>query len=245
MRREHFDAVVELAREHDLVLFGDEVYRELEHDPADRLPAVMRGLRARRLARQHLQELRPARACGSAGSPPATRRCARRCADLKDYTTICASAPSELLTALALRHRDVLLDRNLAIVERNLPLLDDVLRAARRRARLGAPDRRPDRVPARDRARRRRPVVRAARRGRRAAASPARSRPAAARPGRVRASEPPGRAGGARACAHGSRPRQRSDVNAAPPSSSRPTAAKPALTSRFSFLVPIREPSVL
>ena len=43
---------------------------------------------------------------------------------------------------------------------------------------------------------------------------------------------------------YGSRPRQRSEVNAAPPSSSRPAAAKPALTSRFSFLVPIREPSV-
>ena len=36
----------------------------------------------------------------------------------------CASAPSEFLTALALRHRQVLLDRNLAIVRRNLPLLD-------------------------------------------------------------------------------------------------------------------------
>jgi DNA-binding transcriptional MocR family regulator len=45
-------------------------------------------------------------------------------ATLKDYTTICASAPSEFLTALALRHRQVLVDRNLEIVRRNLPLLD-------------------------------------------------------------------------------------------------------------------------
>ncbi len=44
---------------------------------------------------------------------------------LKDYTTICSSAPSELLTAVALRHRHVLLQRNLAIVVRNLALLDD------------------------------------------------------------------------------------------------------------------------
>jgi hypothetical protein len=34
------------------------------------------------------------------------------------------SAPSEFLTALTLRNRRVLLDRNLAIVRRNLPLLD-------------------------------------------------------------------------------------------------------------------------
>ena len=31
----------------------------------------------------------------------------RRIVDLKHYTTICSSAPSELLSALALRHRDV------------------------------------------------------------------------------------------------------------------------------------------
>ena len=43
---------------------------------------------------------------------------------LKDYTTICSSAPSEFLTALALRNRQVLLDRNLAIVRRNLAVLD-------------------------------------------------------------------------------------------------------------------------
>jgi len=39
------------------------------------------------------------------------------------YTTICSSAPSEFLSALALRHRHVLTDRNLGIVRRNLSLL--------------------------------------------------------------------------------------------------------------------------
>jgi aspartate/methionine/tyrosine aminotransferase len=43
---------------------------------------------------------------------------------LKDYTTICASAPSELLSALALRHREVLAGRNHALVTANLELLD-------------------------------------------------------------------------------------------------------------------------
>ena len=48
----------------------------------------------------------------------------RRIVDLKHYTTICSSAPSELLSALALRHRHVLADRNRGIVLANLPLLD-------------------------------------------------------------------------------------------------------------------------
>jgi aspartate/methionine/tyrosine aminotransferase len=45
---------------------------------------------------------------------------------LKDYTTICASAPSELLVALALRNREILIARNLEIVGHNLPLLDEL-----------------------------------------------------------------------------------------------------------------------
>src|SRR2546429_9384854 len=48
----------------------------------------------------------------------------RRCLELKYYTTICTSAPSEFLSALALRHRQVLVERNREIVLRNLPLLD-------------------------------------------------------------------------------------------------------------------------
>ena len=47
-----------------------------------------------------------------------------RASELKDYTTICSSAPSELLTAVALRNRRVLIERNLGIVRDNLPLLD-------------------------------------------------------------------------------------------------------------------------
>ena len=43
---------------------------------------------------------------------------------LKDYTTICNSAPSEFLAEVALRHRDVILERNRTIMQRNLPLLD-------------------------------------------------------------------------------------------------------------------------
>jgi aspartate/methionine/tyrosine aminotransferase len=55
------------------------------------------------------------------------REALQRIVDLKHYTTICSSAPSELLSALALRHRQALADRNRAIVLANLPLLDGFL----------------------------------------------------------------------------------------------------------------------
>jgi aspartate/methionine/tyrosine aminotransferase len=121
-----FDRVVELARAHGLILFSDEVYRELEHDPADRLPAACeRYERAVSLGSISKTYGLPGLRIGWL----ATRDAALRQAliDLKHYTTICASAPSELLTALALRHRHVLVERSHAIVERNLPLLDGFL----------------------------------------------------------------------------------------------------------------------
>jgi aspartate/methionine/tyrosine aminotransferase len=123
MTRAVFEHVIGLARAHGLVVFSDEVYRELEHDPAARLPAAC-DVYQRAVSLGSISK--------SYGLPGlrigwiATRDAALREAIsvLKDYTTICASAPSEFLTALALRNRQVLLDRNLAIVRRNLPLLD-------------------------------------------------------------------------------------------------------------------------
>lgn len=47
-----------------------------------------------------------------------------KCTNYKMYTTICSSAPSEFLSALALRNRRILLSRNLELIRRNLPILD-------------------------------------------------------------------------------------------------------------------------
>src|SRR5258708_8555955 len=45
-------------------------------------------------------------------------------AGLKDYTTICNSAPSEFLAELALRHRAILAQRNIDIITQNLASAD-------------------------------------------------------------------------------------------------------------------------
>ena len=167
-------------------LFSDEVYRELEHDPADRLPAAC-DLYERALSLGSMSKTYGLPGLRLGWLACRDRDALQRIVDLKHYTTICSSAPSELLSALALRHRDVLADRNRGIVLANLPLLDafferhaDVLSWVRPTAGpIGFP--RLHGVGRRDR------VLRAAGRRRgRAAASRRRLRRAGARPCRLR-----------------------------------------------------------
>ncbi|MBA7693089.1 Capreomycidine synthase [subsurface metagenome] len=113
-----------IASENGIILFSDEVYRESEYSADDRLPgacdvnenAVSLGVMSKTY--------------GLAGLRigwVATRNQGvnKKMAGLKDYTTICNSAPSEFLAELALRHREKLIERNMGIIKGNLDILDD------------------------------------------------------------------------------------------------------------------------
>ena len=121
--RATFDRLVELAAESGVRLIVDEVYRFLEFDPADLLPAgadalatgVSIGVMSKSFALAGLR-------IGWVATRD--RTLLERLAAFKDYTTICSSAPSEVLALIALRARDRVLARNRAIIEANLPLLD-------------------------------------------------------------------------------------------------------------------------
>ena len=122
-----FQQVMALATSRNIIVFSDEVYRELEHDPTTRLPAACE-------VHEHAVSLGSmSKTYGLPGLRLgwlATRdaEIIQRCLEFKYYTTICSSAPSEFLTALALRHREVLVQRNMQIVLRNLRLLDAFIR---------------------------------------------------------------------------------------------------------------------
>jgi aspartate/methionine/tyrosine aminotransferase len=126
MPRAVLERVVELANERSIVLFTDEVYRGLEHDPADRLPAACdvydRAVSLNTVSKAYgLPGLR----IGWLASRD--RELLDRIRELKLYTTICSSAPSELLVALALRHADELVERSRRLVLQNLPLVEAFL----------------------------------------------------------------------------------------------------------------------
>jgi aspartate/methionine/tyrosine aminotransferase len=123
MNRDAYQRLVALAEERGIVLFSDEVYRWLEIDESQRLPAAV-GLGARAVSLGVMSK--SFALAGLRVGWLATRNTAllRRVAALKDYTTICSSAPSEVLALIALRARDAVLARSRGILARNLPLLD-------------------------------------------------------------------------------------------------------------------------
>jgi aspartate/methionine/tyrosine aminotransferase len=126
--RTTFDALVAIADEAGATLLVDEVYRDLEFDPADRLPAaaeasprgVSVGVMSKSFAMAGLR---------IGWLATRDRELLARCAAFKDYTTICSSAPSEILALIGLRARDVVLARSRGIVAANLERLDTFFEA--------------------------------------------------------------------------------------------------------------------
>lgn len=118
-----YEKMIELARKTGAYIFCDEVYRYLEIDTFKRFPAMadgyekgvslnvmtksfgLAGLRIGWLASKDTAFLQRANA-------------------YKMYTSICNSAPSEILALIALRAKDQILNRNREIVLTNLKHLD-------------------------------------------------------------------------------------------------------------------------
>ncbi len=124
MSRADYDALHKFAQENNLLLFSDEVYRESEYDPATRLPAgcdygdhaVSLGVTSKTYGLAGLR-------IGWIATK--NRKIYETMASLKDYTTICNSAPSEFLAEVAMRNRDKLAERNLGIIKSNLEIMDE------------------------------------------------------------------------------------------------------------------------
>ncbi|HEU4542233.1 MAG TPA: aminotransferase class I/II-fold pyridoxal phosphate-dependent enzyme [Jiangellaceae bacterium] len=116
-----FSALVDLCEDRGIRLLSDEVYRGTERDPAQTLP--------------HAADLSPtaislnvmSKAYGLPGLRIGWLACRdrallERLERRKQYTSICNSAPSELLASIALRTSDRLLARTRAIIASNVAL---------------------------------------------------------------------------------------------------------------------------
>jgi aspartate/methionine/tyrosine aminotransferase len=123
MSRADFEGVNRFAQENSLILFFDEVYRESEYNFSTRLPSACD-------MGEHAVSLGvTSKTYGLAGlrigwATTKNKRIYESMASLKDYTTICNSAPSEFLAEVALRNRHKLIERNLGIIKSNLEVID-------------------------------------------------------------------------------------------------------------------------
>ncbi len=133
-----FREILALAREAGARVFCDEMYRLLEYDKADRLPSApevdeaaiclsgmskvfgMAGTRIGWLVSRDAQVLED-------------------CAAFKDYTTICSSAPSEVLALIGLRSRAAIIERHRSRILRNLDVLQTFVERHAERFALAPP----------------------------------------------------------------------------------------------------------
>lgn len=121
--QELFKAIINIVKQHDVYLFSDEVYRLSEQTPADCLPnavdcyekAISLGVMSKSFGFPGLR-------IGWLASRD--KSLLHDLASYKNYTSICNSAPSEMLSLIALRNKEHILQRNRGIAKNNLDLLD-------------------------------------------------------------------------------------------------------------------------
>ncbi len=117
------EAILELARRHGIYVFSDEMYRRLEYAPEQRLPAVC-DLYERGVSLSGLSKTFGLPGLRLGWLATQDRALLARCATFKDYTTICGSAPGEILGLIALRAGERIIARNLDLIQANLGLAD-------------------------------------------------------------------------------------------------------------------------
>lgn len=122
LQEQELKEIIDIARQKNIVVFSDEMYRFLEHDQANRT------LSACDLYNKAISLFGMSKSFALAGLrigwlTTKNSELSEKFAIYKDYTTICSSAPSEVLAIIALRAKNKILKRNLDIIDSNLKIL--------------------------------------------------------------------------------------------------------------------------
>ncbi len=123
MSKADFRRLNQIVDDRNLLLFSDEVYRESEYDPTTTLPAAC-DISENAISLGVLSKTYGLPGLRIGWAATHQKKLLDRMQMLKDYTTICSSAPSEFLAELALRNRAYLAERSRHQILMNLDLLD-------------------------------------------------------------------------------------------------------------------------
>lgn len=120
--RNEFEKIINIAKDNNIYVFSDEMYRFLEFDQKQRLPSACE------IYDKAVTLFGMSKTFGMAGVRigwlvTKDSKLYKKMAVFKDYTTICSSAPSEILSLIALRAKDTIISRHLKRIEKNLSFL--------------------------------------------------------------------------------------------------------------------------
>src|SRR5262249_48619422 len=118
-----FGKLMEMCREHGLWLLSDEIYRLMERDPAMRQPAAV-DLYERALSVSVMSKVYGLPGLRIGWIATRDGHLLLRMEKIKHYLSICNSAPSEALAAIALKASNRILGRNRSLIEANLPRVE-------------------------------------------------------------------------------------------------------------------------
>lgn len=124
--KEDFSKIIKVARKHNLYFFSDEMYRFLEYDSKDRLASAIE------LYDKAITLFGMSKTFGLAGLRigwliTKDMKLYEQFISFKDYTTICPSAPSEVLALIALKNRQKIINLHLKRIKRNLKFIEQFL----------------------------------------------------------------------------------------------------------------------
>jgi aspartate/methionine/tyrosine aminotransferase len=119
-----FQDIIDVLRERGIMLFSDEIFRFLEQDAGDRLPAAADAY-GRAVSVGGLSKTYGLPGVRVGWAATRDRELLARMASVKDYLSLCNGAADEFLAGIALRNRERLHRRSLDFVVANLQLLDE------------------------------------------------------------------------------------------------------------------------
>ena len=123
MSRQETDDLIQLCREHGIYILSDEVYRGVELDTEDRMPQIAdvyeKGISLNVMSKAY--GLPGLRIGWMASKDKEVLQSVER---YKHYLSICNSAPSEVLSMIALKNRESILSRNRALMQENVSQLE-------------------------------------------------------------------------------------------------------------------------
>lgn len=139
LEKDVYEKIIKLAAKTGSYIFCDEVYRFLEIDPSKRLPAMADGYE------KGISLNVMTKSFGLAGLrigwlSTKDKDVLEKANSHKMYTSICNSAPSEILALIALRAKDKILARNRGIVLKNIQILDEFVQRHSKAIRWTRPE---------------------------------------------------------------------------------------------------------